>query len=157
MRAQQIVGLRLISEEQFAARKYKAESEQWDIQRVTELLNTAQEEERSLELELEKTRITAPFRRVVARRYVRDGQAVSKGDRLFWVTAEGPLRLRFTLPENFWAILKTGQELAVDLARCPQEQHPPESSKSVRSLILPAARSRSWRTSWRARKSCGRA
>jgi len=34
------------------------------------------------------------------------GNQVNKGDRLFWVTAEGPLRVRFTLPESFWAVLK---------------------------------------------------
>ena len=32
---------------------------------------------------------------------MREGQQVSKGERLFWVTAEGPLNMRFTLPEKF--------------------------------------------------------
>ncbi len=82
--------------------KYKAESEQWDIKRVTELYSTAQQEERSLELELEKTRVMAPFDGLVARRYVREGQNVAKGDRLFWITAEAPLLMRFTLPERMF-------------------------------------------------------
>ena len=62
-----------------------------------ETLNTSHEEEHSIELELEKTKITAPFDGLIARRYVREGQNVIKGDRLFWVTAESPLLLRFTL------------------------------------------------------------
>ena len=122
-RAQRLWDLGLISEEQLEHAKYKAESDQWDIKRVSETLNTAHEEERALELELEKTRIAAPFDGVVARRYVRAGQAVTKGDRLFWVTAEGPLRLRFTLPEKFLGQLKKGQELPLTSPDVPQEKH----------------------------------
>ena len=82
-RAQRRWDLGLISEEELQHAKYKAESEQWDIKRVIEQRSTALQEERSLELELEKTRMTAPFSGLVARRYVREGQNVAKGDRLF--------------------------------------------------------------------------
>jgi membrane fusion protein (multidrug efflux system) len=122
-RAQQLWGLGLISQEQLEHAKYKAESDQWDIKRVAETLNTAHEEEHALELELEKTRIAAPFDGVVARRYVRAGQTITKGDRLFWVTAEGPLRLRFTLPEKFVGRLRRGQELPLTSPDVPQEKH----------------------------------
>jgi RND family efflux transporter MFP subunit len=122
-RAQKLWDLKLISEEQLQHAKFKAESEQWDIQRVRELLVTSHEDERSLELELEKTRISAPFSGVVARRYARAGQAVSKGERLFWVTAEGPLRMRFTLPERFVGRLKKGQEFQLSSPDVPQEKH----------------------------------
>jgi RND family efflux transporter MFP subunit len=123
VRAQRLWNLKLIAEEQLEHAKYKAESDQWDILRVKELLNNSREEERSLELEVEKTRISAPFDGVVARRYVRSGQAVSKGDRLFWVTAEGPLRLRFTLPEKFVGRLRRSQELPLTSSDVPQEKH----------------------------------
>jgi membrane fusion protein (multidrug efflux system) len=122
-RAQKLWDLKLISEEQLQHAKFKAESEQWDIQRVRELLVTSHEDERSLELELEKTRISAPFSGVVARRYARAGQAVSKGERLFWVTAEGPLRMKFTLPERFVGRLKKGQEFQLSSPDVPQEKH----------------------------------
>ena len=122
-RAQKLWDLKLISEEQLQHAKFKAESERWDIRRVRELLTTSQEEERSLELEVEKTRIAAPFNGLVARRYVRVGQAVVKGDRLFWVTAEGPLRMRFTLPEKFVGHLRRGQELPLTSPDVPQEKH----------------------------------
>jgi membrane fusion protein (multidrug efflux system) len=111
IRAQRLYAEKLIAEEQLQHAKYKAESDEWDILRVKEQLNTAKEEEHSLELELEKTRIMAPFAGLVARRYVREGQSVGKADRLFWVTAEGPLRVRFTLPEKFIRRVKTGQRL----------------------------------------------
>ncbi len=122
-RAKKLRDLGLIAEEQLEHAKYKAESDQWDILKVKELLNNSKEEERSLELELEKTRIAAPFDGLVARRYLRAGQAVAKGDRLFWVTAEGPLRMRFTLPEKFVGHLKKGQELPLTSPDVPQEKH----------------------------------
>jgi membrane fusion protein (multidrug efflux system) len=114
---------KLLAEEQLQHAKYKAESDQWDILRVKEQLNTATQEEHSLELEVEKTRIMAPFGGLVARRYVREGQSVNKGDRLFWVTAEGPLRVRFTLPEKFLGRLKKGQELPITSPDLPTANH----------------------------------
>jgi len=123
VRAQRLYNEKLIAEEQLQHAQYKAESDQWDILRVQEQLNTAKEEERSLELELEKTRIMAPFAGLVARRYVRSGQTVAKGERLFWVTEEGPLRVRFTLPEKFIGHVKKGQEMALTSPDLPNEKH----------------------------------
>jgi membrane fusion protein, multidrug efflux system len=123
VRAQRMWNEKLLAEEQLQHAKYKAESDQWDILRVKEQLNTAKQEERSLELEVEKTRIMAPFGGLVARRYVRQGQSVNKGDRLFWVTAEGPLRVRFTLPEKFLGRLKKGQELPITSPDLPAATH----------------------------------
>ena len=123
VRAQRLWNEKLIAEEQLQHAKYKAESDQWDILRVQEQLNTARQEERSLELELEKTQIMAPFSGLVARRYVREGQSVNKGDRLFWVTAEGPLRVRFTLPEKYLGHLKNGQQLPISSPDLPNENH----------------------------------
>jgi len=123
VRAQRAFNEGLIPEEQLQHAKFKAESEGWDIKRVTELLNTSRQEERSLELEMEKNRITAPFESLVARRYVREGQSVGRGDRLFWVTAEAPLLFRFTLPEKFLGRVKIGQQLALTSGDLPNEQH----------------------------------
>jgi RND family efflux transporter MFP subunit len=122
-RQQHLWDLGLTSEEQLQHAKYKAESDQWDIQRVQENLNTSREEERSLELELEKTKITAPFAGLIARRYVREGQSVTKGERLFWVTAEAPLEMRFTLAEKFFGRIHQGQQFEVTSADIPNEKH----------------------------------
>jgi len=56
MRQQRLWDLGLTTQEQLEHAKYKAESDQWDIKRVTETLNTAREEERALELERRKRR-----------------------------------------------------------------------------------------------------
>ncbi|MGB9447095.1 MAG: efflux RND transporter periplasmic adaptor subunit, partial [Candidatus Acidiferrum sp.] len=123
VRAQHLWDLGLISQEQLQHAQYKVESDQWDIKRVQETLNTAHEEERSLELELAKTKIVAPFSGVIARRYVREGQEVNKGERLFWVTAEAPLLMRFTLPEKYFGRVRTGHVFEVTSPDVPNEQH----------------------------------
>jgi RND family efflux transporter MFP subunit len=130
--------LGLTSKEQLEHARYKAESDQWDIKRVTETLNTSKEEEHSLELELEKTKVTAPFDGLIARRYVREGQNVGKGDRLFWVTAEAPLLMRFTLPEKFFGKIHNGQEMQVTCADAPGEKHPAKV-KEVSPVVDPSS------------------
>ncbi len=112
-RAEKMWEAQIIPKEQLDHAKYKAESDQWDVKRVSELLTNARQVERSLELELEKTQITAPFNGVVARRYVRAGQSVARNDRLFWVTAVAPMRIRVTLPEKFLGRIKPGSTVAI--------------------------------------------
>jgi RND family efflux transporter MFP subunit len=123
VRQQHLMELGLTSQEQLEHAKYKAESDQWDILRVMETLNTAKEEEHSLELEMEKTKVIAPFNGLIARRYVREGQNVTKGERLFWVTAEAPLLMRFTLPEKYFGKMRNGQPVEVTCADAPAEKH----------------------------------
>lgn len=108
-RAEKMWQAGVIPLEQIEHARYKTESDHWDVDRVKELLVDAQATERSLQLELEKTRVVSPFDGVVARRYARIGQKVALGDRLFWVTAESPLLMRFTLPENFLGRIAKGQ------------------------------------------------
>jgi len=122
-RAQKMYDAQLITREQWEHVKFKAEADQWDVQRVEQLLINYKEVEHSLELELEKARIRAPFSGIVARRYVREGQQVAKADRLFWVTAEAPLRMRFTLPEKYLGTLKRGQQLPLTIPDFPSEPH----------------------------------
>ena len=123
-RARKMWDAQLITQEQFEHARYKAEADQWDVKRVEQLLVNARASQRSMELELEKTQITAPFDGIVARRYVRDGQNVARDERLFWVTATGPLRVRFTLPSRFVRQVKVGQQVAVTVADGnPAAQH----------------------------------
>src|SRR5215472_9511863 len=122
-RAKKMWDADIITKEQLEHAQFKAESEQWDIQRVRELLTNSRQEEHSLELELDKTRIRAPFAGLVARRYVRAGQQVAKNDRLFWVTAEAPLLLRFTLPEKFLGHIRKGLQLPLTSPDFPEEKH----------------------------------
>ena len=115
-RARKMWDAKLITEEAFEHARYKAEGDQWDVKRVEQLLVNARNTQRSIALELEKTQITAPFDGIVARRYVRVGQTVARDERLFWVTATGPLRVRFTLPSRYVSQVKVGQQVAVTVA-----------------------------------------
>lgn len=115
-RARKMWEAQLITQEQYDHARFKAESDQWDVKRVQEMLVNAQQTERSLELELDKTRIRAPFSGIVARRYVRAGQQVNRGDRMFWITETSPLRVKFTLPERFAGKIQRGQTLEVTSA-----------------------------------------
>ena len=124
VRAQRLFDLGLTTQEQLQHAKFKVDSDQFDILRVTELLNNAREEEHSLELEIEKTKVIAPFDGVIARRYIREGQNVAKGDRLFWVTAEAPLLMRFTLPEKFFGKLRNSLQVRSYLFQCASRETP---------------------------------
>lgn len=115
-RAKKMWEAQLITLEQFEHARFKAEADQWDVKRVEQLLIGARDNQRSLELELEKTHATAPFDGVIARRYVRVGQTVQRDERLLWLTATGPLRVRFTLPARFISQTKVGQRVAVTVA-----------------------------------------
>ncbi|MBV8051327.1 MAG: efflux RND transporter periplasmic adaptor subunit [Acidobacteriaceae bacterium] len=112
-RAEKLWEAGVIPQEQMEHVRYKAESDHWDVERVQQLLVDAQATEHSLQLELEKTKVVAPFDGIVARRYARVGQKIAVGDRLFWVTAESPLRVRFTLPETFMGRISKGQHFAL--------------------------------------------
>lgn len=112
-RARKLWDAQVITKEQLEHAQYKAESDQWDVKRVQELLINSQNSERSLELELEKTQVRAPFDGVVARRYVRSGEAVVRDQRLFWVTAIAPMRVRVTLPARFIGQIKAGSSASV--------------------------------------------
>jgi multidrug efflux system membrane fusion protein len=138
VRAQRLWDLGLISQEQLQHAQYKAESDQWDVQRVQEMLNTAHDEERSLELELEKTKIIAPFDGLIARRYVREGQSVNKGERLFWVTAEAPLMMRFTLPERYFGHVRSAQQFEITSPDLPGEKYTARV-KEVSPVIDPSS------------------
>lgn len=137
-RAKKMWDAEIITKEQLEHAQFKAESERWDIQRVRELLTNSHQQERSLELELEKTRIRSPFAGLVARRYVRAGQQVAKNDRLFWVTAEGPLLLRFTLPEKFLGHIHKGQQLPLTSPDVPEERHNAQVT-AVSPVVDPAS------------------
>jgi len=144
-RAQKLWEAGVFTKETLEHAQYKVEADKFEIKRESELLTNAQAMQRSLELEKEKTRITAPFDGIVARRYVRAGQKVGISDRLFWVTAVAPLEVKFTLPERFLGKVKNGQMVSVDWPMAHRRFITrPRSDRSVRWSIRRAGRSRLW-------------
>ncbi len=115
-RAEKLYAAQVVPKEELEHVRYKEEADEFEVQREAESLNNAKAVQRSLELELEKANIVAPFDGIVARRYARVGQRVSVGDRLFWVTAMAPLQVKFTLPERLIGAVKKGQVISVTSA-----------------------------------------
>jgi len=122
-RAQKMWDAKIISQEQLDHVRFQAESDKWNVQRTQQMLVNSEQIQRSLELEVEKTHIVAPFAGIVARRYVREGQQVAKGDRLFWVTAEAPLRVLFTLPEKYLGHVKKGAQFSLTTPDLPDGRY----------------------------------
>ena len=137
-RDEQMMKAQLITQQQLEHARYKVEADKFETERSRQNLINAQASLQSLQLELEKTRVTAPFDGVVARRYVRAGQKVAVGDRIFWVTAVAPLRIRFTLPERFAGHLQMGDSLAITSADVPAELHDAKII-SVSPVVDPAS------------------
>jgi membrane fusion protein (multidrug efflux system) len=122
-RSEKMWDAQIITKEQLEHDRFKVEADQFELERERENAINQQEVIRSLNLELEKTRILAPFDGVVARRYVRVGQRVATGDRLFWVTATAPLRVKFTLTESALGRVSRGQVIDVNTPDSPDAQY----------------------------------
>jgi membrane fusion protein, multidrug efflux system len=112
-RAQKMWDAHIISKEVFEHTQYNALADQYELLRERKNYSSQLAVVHSLDLELLKTQIAAPFDGVVARRYVRVGQRVEAGARLFWVTAVSPLHVRFTLPERFVQKVAPGDSVTV--------------------------------------------
>jgi membrane fusion protein, multidrug efflux system len=123
-RAEELWKANVIAKQQVEKTRYQSEATDFEVDRQREDLKYSENTLRSLDLELEKTRITAPFDGVVARRYVRLGQEVAKHDRLFWISAVGPLRVKFSLPESYVGRMKRGIELVVTTPEAANDVHP---------------------------------
>ncbi len=101
-RAQKLWEAGVFTKETLEHAQYKVEADKFEINRETEMLTNAQATERSLELEKEKTRITAPFRR--HRRPPLRARGTKGWDQrplLLGHRGVAPLEVKFTLPERF--------------------------------------------------------
>lgn len=122
-RAKKLWDAQLIPLEQFEHVRFKSEEEHFEVQRAEQSFAAAKATQQSLALELEKTRVRAPFAGVISRRYIRDGQQVTRGDRLFWITGDGPLRMRFTMPERFISQIKKGLQVNLTTPDVPAHSY----------------------------------
>lgn len=93
--------------------RYDLTATQYEVDRQRGEMQAAQASLQSLDLELQKTRITAPFGGIVSQRYVRLGQYVNIGERLFQITGNSPMEVRFTLPERDIPLIRRGGRVIV--------------------------------------------
>ncbi len=80
--------------------EFEEKATEYEIESWNALVKSSQAQIQSLNIELEQTQFRAPFSGVVARRYVRVGQTVTKDDPCFRVSQLGPLQVNFQVPES---------------------------------------------------------
>ena len=110
---------KILSEENWETAKYKVDQTVAEVARYKSEQAAAEAELSSANLQLEQSRIVAPFTGVVGRSSVRPSQEVKAGDVLFWVTAEAPLRVLFTVPETAMSAFSVGKSLELTTADYP--------------------------------------
>ncbi len=99
-RQQQLRALGLSSDADLESAEFEAKAAEYDLHGYEALVESGHAEINRLNLEADQTHITAPFAGVVVRRYIREGQAISKGDKCFRVSQLGPLQVQFQVPES---------------------------------------------------------
>jgi RND family efflux transporter MFP subunit len=107
------------SEEDWEHVKYKLDETIAEVARYRADEAAAEADWKAANLQLEQSRIVAPFAGVVGRSSVRSAQEVKKGDVLFWITAESPLRILFTVPESAMAAFPAGAMLELTTTDYP--------------------------------------
>jgi RND family efflux transporter MFP subunit len=110
-RADQLLQAKVISQDVWEHTKYKLDETNEEVDRYKSDEAVAEAELKTISLELQQSRIVAPFAGVVGRVSVRAEQQVKQGDSLFWVTGETHLRVLFTVPESAMRELSVGSAL----------------------------------------------
>jgi RND family efflux transporter MFP subunit len=98
-RQQQLREAGLSSQADLEAAEFEAKGAEYDMHGYEALVESGQAEIHRLEIEIDQTVLRAPFSGVVARRYVREGQAIVKGDKCFRVSQLYPLQVQFQISE----------------------------------------------------------
>ena len=110
---------KIISEENWEHVKYKLDETIAEVARYRDEAAEAEANLQAASVQLEQSRIVAPFAGVIGRSSVRLAQQVKTGDVLFWITAEAPLQVLFTVPETSMAAFTVGKPLEFTTADYP--------------------------------------
>lgn len=98
-RQQQLRKLGLSSEADLEAADFEAKAAEYDLHGWEAMVESSQADIHRLDLEIDGTRLRAPFSGAVVSRYIREGQEVAKGDKCFRVSQLAPLQVQFQVPE----------------------------------------------------------
>jgi len=115
---------KILDDEDWEHVQYKLTETKSQVARYKADELAAEAELHAADVELSQSRVTAPFDGVVGRRSVHDAQAVKKGDTLFWITAQAPLRILFTVPESAMAAFPRGARLELTTTDYPHLKQP---------------------------------
>lgn len=109
----------IISQENWEHVKAKLDETIAEVARYRADVAAAEQDLAAANLQLQQSSVVAPFTGVVGRASVREAQEVKTGDVLFWVTAEAPLRILFTVPESAMAAFPIGAKLQLTTGDYP--------------------------------------
>lgn len=137
-RADEMLADKIISTENWEHVKYKLDETVAEVARYKSDEAAAEADLAAAQLRLDQSRIVAPFAGVVGRDSAHAAQQVKTGDVLFWITAEGPLRVLFTVPEGQMANFPRGRELAFTTPDYP-DLHQPGRVLRVSPVVDPAS------------------
>jgi len=99
-RAQEMREAGLNSDADLEEAEFRAQGARFDLESWRSVVKRNQADVHMLELELEKTRIRAPFHGVVVSRSIRLGQDVLADEKCFRLSQLSPLLVRFLVPES---------------------------------------------------------
>jgi membrane fusion protein, multidrug efflux system len=137
-RADAMRDAKIISEENWEHAKYRVDETIAEVSRFREEAGAAESDLTAANVQLEQSRVVAPFAGVVGRSTVRPSQEVKPGDVLFWITAEAPLQVLFTVPETAMGAFTPGKALELTTADYP-ELHQDARIARVSPVVDPAS------------------
>jgi RND family efflux transporter MFP subunit len=129
---------KILDDEHWEHVQYKLTETKAQVTRYKADEMVAEAELHAADVELDQSRIVAPFDGVVGRRSVHEAQGVKKGDTLFWITAQAPLRILFTVPESAMALYPRGAKLELTTTDYPHLKQPANVSR-VSPVVDPAS------------------
>jgi len=119
-RQQQLHSLGLSTQADLDAAEFEAKAAEYDMHGWEALVESGNAQIRQLQIQIDQTRLRAPFAGVVVRRYVRQGQSVAKLDKCFRVSQLAPLQVQFQVPEASGKRPQKGGGVSLVLADDPK-------------------------------------
>lgn len=114
-RQQQLRSLGLSSQADLEVAEFQAKGAEFDLHGWEALVESGEAEVHRIEIQIDQMRFHAPFSGVIVSRYVRQGQAVAKGDKCFRISQLGPLQVQFQVPESSGGRPKIGANVNLQL------------------------------------------
>jgi RND family efflux transporter MFP subunit len=99
-RQEQLRKLGLSSQADLEAADFEAKAAEYDEHGWEAMVESSKAEIERLQVEVDQTRLRAPFSGAVVSRYIREGQEVAKGDKCFRISQLAPLQVQFQVPES---------------------------------------------------------
>jgi RND family efflux transporter MFP subunit len=106
----------LSSQADLEAAEFESKAAEYDLQGWRAEVESSQAHIRQLELDIDLTRLRAPFSGVIVRRYIRVGQVVAKDEKCFRISQLAPLLVQFQVPESSGTKPQRGAPVGLTLA-----------------------------------------